>query len=419
MMSIPDQPAMRFAIALAIGLVVGVERGWREREAPPGQRTAGVRTFTLIGLLGAVFGALGNALGSSLVLGFGFLGFAGVFAWFTMHEAEHDHDFSVTSTVTGLLVFALGAMCAVGDAQVAAALGVVVAGILASREHIHGWVERLTWAELRSALLLLAMTVIVLPLLPNAASPALAGINPREIWLFTVLTATISFAGYAAIRIAGTSTGIVISALAGALVSSTAVTVALARRAASGEPAGVLAGGAALAGSVSLLRTAAITMMIAPALLPKLGPPVAAAAILFLAAGFWLVRADSKTHNGAAPLGNPFELKPLLLFALAFGVISALNGWLTQRYGEGGIYISSAAVGLMDVDVATLSAARLSGTAISIDVAAGAILTALGVNAAARVIYAAMAGPPAFALRLAAATLVAGTTAGGALLLGM
>lgn len=415
MVSIPDHPAMRFAIALAIGLVVGVERGWREREALPGQRTAGVRTFTLIGLLGAVFGALG----SGLVLGFGFLGFAGVFAWFTMHEAKHDHDFSVTGTVTGLLVFALGAMSVVGDAQVAAASGVIVAGILASREHIHGWVERLTWPELRSALLLLAMTVIVLPLLPNAPSSALAGINPREIWLFTVLTATISFAGYAAIRIAGTSTGIVISALAGALVSSTAVTVALARRAASGAPPGILAGGAALAGSVSLLRTAAIAMMIAPALLPKLGPPVAAAAIVFLASGFGLVHADSKTHDGTAPLGNPFELKPLLLFALAFGVISALNGWLTPRYGEGGIYVSSAVVGLMDVDVATLSAARLAGAAISIEVAAGAILTALGVNAAARIIYAAMAGPPAFALRLMAATLAAGIAAGGALLLRM
>ncbi|MGL4497400.1 MAG: MgtC/SapB family protein, partial [Beijerinckiaceae bacterium] len=182
-----EHPIARFAIALAIGLIVGVERGWRERDQQPGQRTAGVRTFTLIGCLGAVAGALALALNSGAVLGLAFIAFAGVFGWFKMHEAQHDHDFSVTGAVTGLLVFALGAMCVVGDAQNAAAMGVAVAGILASRETVHGWIAQLSWAELRSALLLLAMSVIVLPVLPNHPVSWLAGVNPREIWLFTVL----------------------------------------------------------------------------------------------------------------------------------------------------------------------------------------------------------------------------------------
>ncbi|MGL4325812.1 MAG: MgtC/SapB family protein [Beijerinckiaceae bacterium] len=416
MSAIPDHLIVRLVIALAIGLVVGVERGWRERDSLPGQRTAGVRTYTLIAFLGALIGVLTQVLDSGLVFGFGFMTFAGVFAWFKMHEAQHDHDFSITGTVTGLIVFVLGAICIVGDAQIAAGSGVAVAGILASREHVHGWVERLTWAELRSALLLLAMTVIVLPVLPHNPVAVLGGINPREIWIFTVLTATISFAGYAAIKIAGASKGIVISALAGAVVSSTAVTVAFARRAAAGEPARMLAGGAALAGGVSLVRTAIVAMLLAPALLPLLAAPIAAAAVVFLLTGFFLVRDGNAAADNTSTIGNPFELKPLLLFALAFAAVSAISVWLTGRYGQSGIYLSSAVVGLLDVDVATLSAARLAGNSLSLEVAARAIFIALAVNAAARVLYGMLAGPAAFTVRLGLATLAALSAAAMALI---
>ncbi len=100
-----DQLIAQLGLALAIGLLVGLERGWRERDAPDRSRTAGLRTFGLVGLLGGIFAALSEALGSGVLIA-GFLGFAAIFAWFSAREAEHDQNFSVTGVVAGLIVTA-------------------------------------------------------------------------------------------------------------------------------------------------------------------------------------------------------------------------------------------------------------------------------------------------------------------------
>ena len=113
----------RLGLALAIGLLVGMERGWREREAPDRSRTAGIRTFGISGLLGGILAALANALGAISVLVGGFIAFAGIFAWYKAREAAHDEDFCVTSVIAGLGVFALGALSVAGDYRAAAAGG--------------------------------------------------------------------------------------------------------------------------------------------------------------------------------------------------------------------------------------------------------------------------------------------------------
>jgi uncharacterized membrane protein (DUF4010 family) len=198
-----DSMILRLGFALAIGLIVGIERGWRERDAPAGSRTAGIRTYGLSGLLGGVFAALAQVVGAPLLLAVGFLGFAAVFAWFKVREEQADESFSVTGVVAALVVFGLGALAVAGDSKAAAAAGVATAGLLALRDPLHGFLERLTWRELRSALLLAAMTVIVLPTLPNTTIDPWGGVNPRKIWFFTVLTAGISYAGYVAVKVAG------------------------------------------------------------------------------------------------------------------------------------------------------------------------------------------------------------------------
>jgi uncharacterized membrane protein (DUF4010 family) len=165
-----DSLILRLGFALAIGLIVGIERGWRERDAPAGSRTAGVRTYGLSGLFGGVFAALAQAAGAPLLLAVGFLGFAAVFAWFKHREAQADESFSVTGVVAALVVFALGALAVAGDPKAAAAAGVATAGLLALRDPLHGFLAHLTWRELHSALLLAAMTVIVLPNLPTRPS---------------------------------------------------------------------------------------------------------------------------------------------------------------------------------------------------------------------------------------------------------
>jgi uncharacterized membrane protein (DUF4010 family) len=402
-----DSLILRLGFALAIGLIVGIERGWRERDAPAGSRTAGVRTYGLSGLLGGVFAALAQAVGAPLLLAFGFLGFAAVFAWFKVREAQADESFSVTGVVAALVVFGLGALAVSGDPKAAASAGVATAGLLALRDPLHGFLERLTWRELRSALLLTAMTVIVLPSLPNAAIDPWGGVNPREIWFFTVLTAGISYAGYVAVKVAGPARGVLLSAVAGAVVSSTAVTLAFARRAIAGEPASLLAAGASLAGLISVLRVVAIVVIVRPSLVPHFAVPALVGGAAFGAGALIPLCHPGEAKTSDPGVGKPFDLVSLLLFAGAFAGVALLSAWATQHFGSGSLYVTSGMFGIMDVDVATLTAARLAGAGIPLPVAARAILLAIAVNAVMRVVYAGVAGSVPYALRFATVTLAA------------
>ena len=140
----PEDLILRFAAALASGLVVGVERGWRERDEPAGSRTAGVRTYALSALLGAILAAAGQESGSALIPAAGLIAFAGVFAWFKLREAAQEGGFSVTGVVAAIAVYGVGVLTVVGDPLSAAAAAVAVAGLLASRERLHGLLARLT-----------------------------------------------------------------------------------------------------------------------------------------------------------------------------------------------------------------------------------------------------------------------------------
>src|SRR5262245_26960310 len=160
----------RLALALGIGLLIGLERGWRTREAEPGRRTAGIRTFAISSLLGGVLGASAQhfaAATGAVLLGLGFAVYAAVFALFCRDENREAGVFSATTAIAGMITFALGAYALIGDLRVAAAVAVATAGILALREDLHEMVAHITWPELRSGLVLLAMTFIVLPIVPD------------------------------------------------------------------------------------------------------------------------------------------------------------------------------------------------------------------------------------------------------------
>lgn len=407
---------IRFATALAIGLVVGAERGWRERKGLPGSRTAGIRTYGLSALLGAVLAVIAEETDTPMLLGVGFATFAFAFTWFKAREAQHDQDFSVTGVIAALVVFALGALCVLGDPRAAGAAGVATVALLASREFLHQALARLTWIELRSALLLLAMTVVILPLLPDRPIDPFASLNPREIWMFTVLSAAISYAGYIAIKLAGPTKGILVASIGGALISSTAVTIAFARRAANGESTKALAGGAALASMVSILRVLAIVGVIAPSLLIQLAPGALAGAATFGCLA-WLLLRQGLEDAPPAPISNPFDLAPLLVFASMFAAIVVFSGWMMSRIGSRGLLVTSGLVSLADVDVAAMTAARLGGSTVDAGTAVSAILLALAMNAVARIFYAAAIGPRAYSGWLAIATALAIAAGAGAVAL--
>jgi uncharacterized membrane protein (DUF4010 family) len=406
MLFIADSLIVRMGLALAIGLAVGVVRGWQQRDDPEGSRTAGIRTFTLAGLLGGVTAAISQALNAPLILGMFFVVFGAIFAWFSYREVSHEKTFSVTGTVAALVVFAL-ALAVVDDPVTAAAAGAATAGLLASREVLHSFLEHLSWRELRSALLLLTMTAIVLPILPDSSISTFDTLSLREMWLVTVLIAAISFAGYLAVKIWGHERGTLVTSIAGGLVSSTAVTIDFARRANAGEPTGLLAAGAMIAGIISILRVLAVVLVVAPGLLPQIIQSALPAVLAFGVFALFQWKWNRAKNSTQMELRNPFDLRPLVIFAIALMVTSLFSGWLALNYGTSGIILSSAAVALVDVDVAVLTASRLSQTAISAGSAASAILVALAVNSLARVVYAIVTGPRAFSARLAAATILA------------
>lgn len=372
----------RLGLALAIGLLIGLERGWRVRDAVSGSRTAGIRTFTLIGALGGLWGAMTPLLGPA-PLAAAVLGFALVFAFFEWRELEAKGEFSVTSTIAGYIAFALGAYAVLGDQVVAAALGVTVVTLLAARAPLHRFVEKLSWPELRSAILLLAMTFVVLPFLPNRTLDPWDAFNPYELWLITVVLAAISFAGYVAVRLLGERWGLLVSTVAGSFVSSTTVTVMNARLAAQSKPEKLpfLGLTICIAWITSILRMSALAIGINGALLSVLVPPVAGAvAVLGLAAVYFYVRSNTD-HGGAKPtFSNPLDLKFVLSLGALIGVIAVAAKAASDALGQAGLLAVAGLSGFADVDPVTVSSARFAGSSITLDHAAQAILLAAGAN---------------------------------------
>jgi uncharacterized membrane protein (DUF4010 family) len=384
--------AFRLGLALAIGFVIGLERGWRERDEEEGQRTAGLRTFTLIGLLGGVLGALSTGGDRSLLAAaFAILGAVlGVFLW---REGQKHEDLSATTFVAALVTFALGAFAVLGDTTIAAGAAVATLLLLANKETLHGWLARITWPELRSGLLLAAMTFIALPLLPDRAIDPWQAINPHEIWLMTILIAAVSFAGYAAVKIAGPQRGLVLAATLGGLVASTAVTLSLARLArASAAHVPMLAGAILASGAVMLLRVLAVVALLNAPLASALAPVLLAGAVASGLIAAVLVGGHVQQTAGQSSdlvMRNPFEIGEVLRFGALLAVVMAAVALARQAYGDGGLFGVAAISGLADVDALTLSAARLD---VPLAIAADAILIAIAVNTLAKTAYAGYAG---------------------------
>jgi len=398
-----DPLVLRLGLALAIGLLVGLERGWRERAAPAGSRTAGIRTYGISGLVGGAAMALGDASRNGFILPASFLGFTAVFAWFKWHEAEHDEDFSATSVIAAIAVFAFGALAVAGKPTEAAAGGVALTAVLASREVLHGWLQRVTWIELRSALVLAVMTAIVLPLLPDTPIDPWNAINPRQIWFFTILMGALSYLGYILIRIAGPSRGLIYSSLAGGLVSSTAMTLSLART--EGDPSR-RAGAACLAAVVSVCRMLVITTFLGPDIAVFVAPPTIAAAIVFTLFGLFLLRsAASETSSHEHP--NPLDLKPILISAVILMVMSAFSAVSSRYFGSSSLPITAAIAGMADVDVAVLSMIRLQNGPTPHEILGLAVLAAYASNAVVRFVSAAAIAPRSFSLAYGSATVLA------------
>ncbi|MGO4571278.1 MgtC/SapB family protein [Microvirga sp. 2TAF3] len=374
-------PLLRLAVAFAIGLLIGLERGWKQREEAEGERTAGLRTYTLASVLGGVSAVLAQET-SPVFLGLSFLGFALGFSAFAWLEAKTERNFSVTGVVAALLAFALGAYAVLGDLQVAVAASVIVTLTLALKQPLHAWLRQLTWPEIRSTLILLAMTFLFLPLLPNRTIDPWGAINPAAIWLLVIILSSISFVGYFAIRIMGSQAGIAMAALAGGLASSTATTLTLSRLAKEDPAASPLvAGGILLSGSVMVARIIVIASAINVALLVPLAWTFGLAGlVLVLAAALLLFRQSSESARPKLQLKNPLDLSAAFKLAALVVAISLMAKVVTTYAGETGLNILAALSGIADVDAITLSFSRLSLGGIDVTAAVIGIGIAAAVN---------------------------------------
>ena len=277
---------LRLGLALAIGLLLGLERGWHARTEDEGDRIAGIRTFALTGMLGGVSGWLADLMTSSFpafaVIALGAL--LAISYWLRLRE---DDDLGLTTEIALLLTFALGVASVIGDMAPVAAVAVVAAILLSMKSTLHHWVRQVERFELESLFKLALISVVILPLLPDQGYGPGDVLNPYELWWAVVIVAALSFVGYLAIRIAGARFGILATGLFGGLASSTSTTLALARLVrADGSLSQIAAAGIVIAGSVTFLRIVALVVVFEPALVaPLVWPMVTMAATGLAGAG--------------------------------------------------------------------------------------------------------------------------------------
>lgn len=388
--------------ALALGLLIGAERGWEEREATEGERVAGFRTYGLIGLVGGVCGLLAHALDAHSIIGFGFLGF--VILLTVAYLASAHRDVGITSLVAGLLTFALGALATLGHVVPAVASAVVTSLLLGYKPQLHQWLKTLEQHELRAILKLLLISVVVLPLLPNQGYGPWGALNPYEIWWMVVLIAGISFSGYFAMKLVGERQGILLTSLFAGLASSTALSLHFSRLAqARPDLTTDLAVGILIACGTMLPRMVIIASVINPALFPRLiGPAVVMAALIYGAVAiYWFHRPQERATSGAGALQNPLEFSVALRFGAFLAAIVVLTQALQEYLGDAGILLMATISGVADVDAINLTLSRLSNQDLTVRLAATGIIIASAVNSLVKGALAGAIGGRVLGLRVA------------------
>ena len=389
-------------MALAVGLLIGLERGWQTRGLPEGERIAGLRTFGLLGLLGGVASLLGRPLGSSVAAAI-FLAVALIMAGGYLLRFRADGTASATTTVAALVTVGLGALAGLGELALAAAGAVVTTMLLNLKPILHTGVAQLQASELRATLNLLLISVVLLPVLPDEGYGPGGVLNPYRIWMMVVLIASISFAGYFAVKLLGADRGILLTGLFGGLSSSTAVTWSLARIARS-EPdwSPTLAAGILVACGTMFPRILLVAGVVHPPLVRALALPLGVMAGMTYAGAMWIWwRQRQRIDNPPLTLSNPFQLRMAIRFAaLLLGVLLVAE-WIRSRWGDPGLYGLAVLSGLSDVDAITLSLARMGQEGLAVPTVLLGILLAATSNTLVKMGLALALGGRAVGMRVA------------------
>lgn len=384
------------AVALGIGLMIGVERE-RSKGAGPDREIAGVRTFALASLLGAFGALLANAL--LLAVFASLIGAIAIAGYLRTRETNP----GVTTEVALIAAFALGALSLPYPAYSAGA-AVAVTVLLASRPWLHKLVtDRLSDRELHDGLLLAAAALVVLPLLPDRTIDPWDTLNPRKMWVVVVLVMAINAAGYIGLRLWGPSRGLMLAGVLGGLVSSVSTHGAMGQRA---KEHPVIAGNAAAAATFSSVTTAVFLLTVVGAvnapLATSLAPACIAAALVSAAYGWFLHWREDESENADFPLGRPISLRAALIFGAVVSGVLVLSALLSKSLGANAALASVAAAGFADAHSGAISAAILArNEVLSMHAAQIAVLLSFTTNAVTKIIVSAASGPRPFLWRIA------------------
>ncbi len=367
------------ALAVAIGLLIGFERGWQQRDEAPGQRVAGVRTFAMLGLLGGLAGiAASGPVQWVAVLASG--GAAGALLVAHAIEMRQERTVSATGAIAALTTMLLGSLASTGHHALAAAAAAALVALLAARKPLHALLQQSSEEDVQALIRLGLVIFLVLPLLPDVGLGPYGSLNPRRLWFVVVVIAAISFGGYVLTRWLGDKHGGLFAAGVGALVSSTAVTLACAhairRREGDANQAGI-----ALASAIMLIRTVVLVVLLAPSALQTVSLLVGPALLVSVIAAIILVSIAATSESVTARASQrPPGLATALFFAALVAAVTLAAAWLDHQVGRSGAAAAIVIGGMVDVDSAIAAIGGLPAGALSPRLAALAIAAPIAFN---------------------------------------
>ncbi len=386
---------LNLAVALGVGLLIGTERE-RSKGAGPEKSSAGIRTFTIAALLGAVSTVINFWL---LVVSILCVMIFVAIAYFNKQDKEP----GLTTEIALIFTVILGAL-AISSAAFAAALALVVAILLAAKEPIHGFVLGVvTKDELNDFLILAAATLIILPLVPNQAIGPFQAINPRNLWLIVILVMTISALGHLALRWLGGRIGLPIVGLVSGFISSIATVGAMGARAK--ETPSLLSSavaGATLSSLATILQLAVLLAVIHPPTLQALLWPLIFGGVSIAIYGL-LVTLKS-LHTNELEVNKPsktFSVKTALILAMVIAAALIASAALKAWFGQAGLVLASGVAGIADVHASAISVASLAAAnKLSAASAVIPILVAFSVNTASKAVMAVISGGKDFSSKV-------------------
>lgn len=366
--------------ALAVGLLIGIERGWSERDEGEGLRVAGLRTFSLIGILGGLWAVMSEEIGSWMLFAAFFVVSILIIVGHIL-ESKKSGDLGTTTAFSMMLTFSLAAWAALGYYIPALITTVVVVALLSMKPVLHRWLRNIETEEVYAGIKLLIISVIFLPLLPNEGYGPWSALNPYWIWWMVVLICGISFVGYFAIKHIGNRLGTLVTSITGGLASSTAVTLSLSQFARKHKSKSLFMGGVMVASSIMFVRVLLEVAVVNRQLLQIVWIPIVVMFFSVLIAGYWLwLRAEKNYVETDLNIDNPFKLGMALKFGLFLVFILVLAEGMKSWLGDQGIYLLSLISGLMDVDAITVSLSRMAMEDLSSNVATLGIVIAAATN---------------------------------------